>query len=336
MTANNERIVSGMRPTGPLHLGHHFGVLANWLELQKNHECFFFVADWHALTTEYADPKRIKGFVPGLVLDWIAAGLDPEKCVIFQQSQVKEHAELHLLLSMLTPVGWLERNPTYKEVAQELSGQKDLATYGFLGYPVLMCSDIILYKATAVPVGQDQLPHLELTREIARRFNFLHCAEDKPFFPEPKAMLTEEAKLPGLDGRKMSKSYGNSIALGEPLAEIAPKIKTMLTDKNRLRRSDPGDPEVCNLFPYHKLMTAPELQAEIREGCTKATLGCVDCKKLLMESLTRFLEPVHERRSKLEGDPERLWAILADGNARARAVAKKNIEDIRRALNFEF
>ena len=196
MTTQNERIVSGMRPTGPLHLGHHFGVLANWLELQEKHECFFFVADWHALTTEYADPKRIKGFVPGLVLDWVAAGLDPEKCVIFQQSQVKEHAELHLLMSMLTPVGWLERCPTYKEVAQELSGQKDLATYGFLGYPVLMCSDIILYKATAVPVGQDQLPHLELTREIARRFNFLNCPENAPFFPEPKALLTEEAKAP--------------------------------------------------------------------------------------------------------------------------------------------
>jgi tryptophanyl-tRNA synthetase len=336
MTAKNERIVSGMRPTGPLHLGHHFGVLANWLTLQEEHECFFFVADWHALTTEYADPKKIKEFVPGLVLDWIAAGLDPEKCVIFQQSQVKEHAELHLLLSMLTPLGWLERCPTFKEVAQELSGQKDLATYGFLGYPVLMCSDIILYKATAVPVGQDQLPHLELTREIARRFNFLHCAENAPFFPEPKALLTEEAKLPGLDGRKMSKSYGNSIALGEPLEEIAPKIKTMLTDKNRLRRSDAGDPDVCNLFPYHKLMTAPETCAEIREGCTKASLGCVDCKKLLMDSLTRFLTPVHERRRALEGDPERLWAILAEGNSRARAVARKNIEAIRQALNFEF
>ncbi len=336
MTAKNERIVSGMRPTGPLHLGHHFGVLANWLELQESHECFFFVADWHALTTEYADPKRIKDFVPGLVIDWIAAGLDPDRCVIFQQSQVKEHAELHLLLSMLTPLGWLERCPTFKEVAQELSGQKDLATYGFLGYPVLMCSDIILYKATAVPVGQDQLPHLELTREIARRFNHLHCPENAPFFPEPKALLTGEAKLPGLDGRKMSKSYGNSIALGEPLEDIAPKIKTMLTDRNRLRRSDPGDPDVCNLFPYHKLMTAADLCAEIREGCAKAALGCVDCKKILMDSLTRFLEPVHERRRALEGDPERLWAILAEGNARARAVARKNIEDIRQALNFEF
>ena len=336
MTAKKERIVSGMRPTGPLHLGHHFGVLANWLAMQEEHECFFFVADCHPLTSEYADPKKIKCFVPGLVIDWIAAGLDPTKCVIFQQSQVKEHAELHLLLSMLTPVGWLERNPTYKEVAQELSGQKDLATYGFLGYPVLMCSDILLYQATAVPVGQDQLPHLELTREIARRFNFLNCPENAPYFPEPKAMLTEEAKLPGLDGRKMSKSYGNSITLGEPLEDIGPKIKTMLTDKNRLRKSDPGDPDLCNLFPYHKLMTGADTQAEIREGCTKASLGCVDCKKLLMESLTRFLTPVHERRRALEADPERLWAILADGNARARAVAARNMEAIRQALNFNF
>ncbi len=336
MTAKKERIVSGMRPTGPLHLGHHFGVLSNWLALQEEHDCLFFVADWHALTTEYADPKRIKGFVPGLVIDWIAAGLDPDKCVIFQQSQVKEHAELHLLLSMLTPVGWLERNPTYKEVAQELSGQKDLATYGFLGYPVLMCSDIILYQATAVPVGQDQLPHLELTREIARRFNHLHCAENAPFFPEPKALLTEEAKLPGLDGRKMSKSYGNSIALGEPLEEIAPKIKGMLTDKNRLRKSDAGDPAVCNLYPYHKLLTDPEKCAEIREGCTTATWGCVDCKKVLMASLTRFLEPVHARRKALEADPDRLWHILEQGNARARAKAQESMVAIRKALNFDF
>jgi len=332
MTAQKECIVSGMRPTGPLHLGHHFGVLANWLALQEQHDCLFFVADWHALTTEYSDTRKIKGFVPGLVLDWIAAGLDPDKCVIFQQSQVKEHAELHLLLSMLTPIGWLERNPTYKEVAQELSGQKDLATYGFLGYPVLMAADIILYRSTAVPVGQDQLPHLELTREIARRYNFLHG----DFFPEPRALLTEEAKLPGLDGRKMSKSYGNSIALGEPLEEIAPKIKTMLTDKNRLRRTDKGDPDVCNLFPYHKLLTDAEKCAEIREGCTTATWGCVDCKKTLMESLTRFLDPIHARRRALEAEPDRLWRILEQGNAKARARAAENMEAVRKALNFNY
>jgi tryptophanyl-tRNA synthetase len=336
MTATKECIVSGMRPTGPLHLGHHFGVLANWLTLQEQHDCLFFVADWHALTTEYATPRKVKGFVPGLVVDWIAAGLDPEKCVIFQQSQVKEHAELHLLLSMLTPVGWLERNPTYKDVATELAGQKDLATYGFLGYPVLMAADIILYRSTAVPVGQDQLPHLELTREIARRFNFLYCEEDKPFFPEPKALLTEEAKLPGLDGRKMSKSYGNSISLGEPLEEIAPKVKGMLTDKNRLRKSDAGDPAVCNLYPYHKLLTDPEKCAEIREGCVKASWGCVDCKKVLMESLTRFLTPIHERRRALEADPDRLWHILEQGNARARQRAAQSMEAVRKAINFDF
>jgi tryptophanyl-tRNA synthetase len=336
MTAKRECIVSGMRPTGPLHLGHHFGVLANWVELQEKHDCLFFVADWHALTTEYATPQKIKGFVPGLVLDWVAAGLDPEKCIIFQQSQVKEHAELHLLLSMLTPISWLERNPTYKDVAQELSGQKDLATYGFLGYPVLMAADIILYRSTAVPVGQDQLPHMELTREIARRFNFLYCPENAPFFPEPRALLTQDAKLPGLDGRKMSKSYGNSISLGEPLESIAPKVKTMLTDKNRLRRNDPGDPDACNLFPYHKSLTSPEKCAEIRESCKNASWGCVDCKKLLMESLTAFLEPIHERRRKLEADPERIRHILEQGNARARKRAAENMEAIRKVLNLNF
>ena len=327
-----KRIVSGMRPTGPLHLGHYFGVLLNWIKLQSEYDCHFFVADWHALTSEYADPKRIKGFVPGLVLDWVAAGLDPEKCVIFQQSQVKEHAELHLILSMLTPLSWLERNPTYKEVSQELSGQKDLATYGFLGYPVLMASDILLYRATAVPVGQDQLPHMELTREIARRFNHLNGQ----FFPEPEALLTPEAKLPGLDGRKMSKSYGNFIGLGEPMSDILPKIKTMFTDKNRLRKSDPGDPDVCNLFPYHRLMTDAGKCEEIRQGCVNASFGCVDCKKVLIESMERFLAPIHARRAELEQNPKRLFEILADGNAKARKEAEAAMREIRGLLNFQF
>jgi tryptophanyl-tRNA synthetase len=327
-----KRIVSGMRPTGPLHLGHYFGVLLNWIKLQEEYDCRFFVADWHAMTSEYADPRRIKGFVPGLVLDWVAAGLDPEKCVIFQQSQVKEHAELHLILSMLTPLSWLERNPTYKEVSQELSGQKDLATYGFLGYPVLMASDILLYRATAVPVGQDQLPHMELTREIARRFNHLNGQ----FFPEPEALLTPEAKLPGLDGRKMSKSYGNFIGLGEPMGGIVPKIKTMFTDKNRLRKSDPGDPDVCNLFPYHRLMTDAGKCEDIRQGCVSASLGCVDCKKLLLESMERFLAPIHARRAELEKNPRRLAEILADGNAKARREADAAMREIRGLLNFQF
>lgn len=331
MTAKNNRIVSGMRPTGPLHLGHYFGVLVNWVKIQEEHECFFFVADWHALTSEYADPRRIKDFVPELVKDWVAAGLDPEKCTIFHQSQVKEHAELHLLLSMMTPLGWLERNPTYKEIRQELI-QKDLNTYGFLGYPVLMATDILMYKPGAVPVGHDQLPHLELTREIARRFNHLNGE----FFPEPAAMLTEDSKLPGLDGRKMSKSYLNCIYLGEAMEDVRPKIMSMLTDKNRMRKSDPGDPEICNLFPYHKILTDAGKCEEIEAGCRDASWGCVDCKKLLVESMTEFLEPMQERRRKLDENPDLVWQILDEGSKKARAKAQKNIEEIRDLLGFKY
>ncbi|MBI9110891.1 tryptophan--tRNA ligase [Maridesulfovibrio ferrireducens] len=331
MSNTKNCIVSGMRPTGRLHLGHYFGVLVNWIKIQEDNECFFFVADWHAMTSEYADPRRIKGFVPELVKDWIAAGLDPEKCTIFHQSQVKEHAELHLILSMLTPVGWLERNPTYKELRQELS-QKDLATYGFLGYPVLMASDILMYKPTLVPVGHDQLPHLELTREIARRFNHLNGE----FFPEPEAMLTEDAKLPGLDGRKMSKSYNNGIFLGESVDEMRPKVMSMLTDSNRLRKADPGDPEACNLYPYHKLFTDTEKCAEIEEGCRNASLGCVDCKKLLAENMAKFLEPMHERRRKLDENPDIVWQVLAEGTAKARIRAQQNMEIIRERIGFDF
>lgn len=330
MSDKRERVVSGMRPTGPLHLGHYFGVLVNWVKLQEEYDSYFFVADWHAMTSEYANPKRIKTFVPELVKDWIASGLDPEKCVIFQQSRIKEHAELHLLLSMITPLGWLERCPTYKEIKQELV-QKDLNTYGFLGYPVLMCSDILMYLPQAVPVGHDQLPHLELTREIARRFN--HINGD--FFPEPKALLTEDAKLPGLDGRKMSKSYGNSIMLGEPLEDIQPKIMGMLTDKNRMRKSDPGDPEICNLYPYHKLMTDADKCAEIEAGCKDASWGCVDCKKLLFKSMEKFLEPIHRRRAELDKNPGRLEEILRNGDERARKFAVKTLSDLRKRINFD-
>ncbi|MUM77966.1 tryptophan--tRNA ligase [Pseudodesulfovibrio sp. F-1] len=326
--SERQRILSGMRPTGPLHLGHYFGVIANWLKLQEEYDCFFFVADWHALTSEYADARRVKGFIPGLVKDWIAAGLDPEKCVIFQQSKIKEHAELYLYLSMFTPLGWLERNPTYKEIRAELT-HKDLNTHGFLGYPVLMASDILMYKPCAVPVGKDQLPHLELAREIARRFNHLTGTEA---LPEPADMLTEEAKLPGLDGRKMSKSYGNSIMLSEPIEEIAPKVRGMKTDERRLRKSDPGDPDVCNLYPYHKLMTDPARLPEIREGCRNATWGCVDCKKVLMDSLERFLTPLQERRAACTD--ERAAEILALGNERARAFAAATMDELRSILNY--
>ena len=330
-----KRVLSGMRPSGKLHLGHFLGVLMNWKKLQEEHDCFFFVADWHALTTEYDRTSIIRESIDDMVIDWMASGIDPAKATLFTQSHVPAHAELHLLLSMITPLSWLERNPTYKEQLREQT-TRDLQTYGFLGYPVLQAADILMYDASLVPVGIDQVPHLELTREIARRFNFLHCPENAPFFPEPKALLTEEAKLPGLDGRKMSKSYGNAIALGEPLEEIQPKIKGMLTDKNRLRKTDPGDPAVCNLYPYHKLLTDPEKCAEICQGCTTATWGCVDCKRVLMESLTRFLEPVHARRKALEADPDRLWHILEQGNERARAKARESMEAIRKALNFNF
>ncbi|ABB40400.1 tryptophanyl-tRNA synthetase [Oleidesulfovibrio alaskensis G20] len=328
---SNNRTVSGMRPTGALHLGHYFGVLKNWVEMQHEMEAFFFVADWHALTSDFADPTRIKGFVPELVMDWVASGLDPQKCTIFQQSQVKQHAELHLLLSMITPLGWLERCPTYKEQQQQITN-KDLGNYGFLGYPVLMASDILIYRPQWVPVGQDQLPHLEMTREICRRFNHFYGE----YLVEPQARLTPAAKCPGLDGRKMSKSYGNAIHLGEPMEDIIPKVRGMKTDENRLRRNDPGNPEVCNLFPYHVLMTAEDRQAEIRQGCTSAGLGCVDCKKILLESLERFLTPIHERRRELESRPDTVWDILRDGNARAREEAERTMEGVRQRLSFDF
>lgn len=331
MSENKKRILSGMRPTGALHLGHYFGVLKNWIKLQDEYSCYFFVADWHALTSEYADPRRIKNFVPGLVKDWIAAGLDPKKCVIFQQSQVKQHAEMHLLLSMMTPLGWLERCPTYKDQKEQLA-QKDLNTYGFLGYPVLMTGDILMYLSENVPVGQDQLPHLELTREIARRFNHLYG----DFFPEPEALLTEECKLPGLDGRKMSKSYGNSIALSEDMDSVKKKVMSMLTDKNRLRKNDPGDPCICNLFPYHKLMTDPARLPEIEEGCRNASWGCVQCKRLLLESMERFLAPIHARRKELDDNPEMVQEILRDGNARATEAAEATMSAMRKHLNLDF
>ncbi|MFO7727163.1 MAG: tryptophan--tRNA ligase [Desulfonatronovibrio sp.] len=327
----NTRVVSGMRPTGPLHLGHYFGVLGNWVEFQNNYTCYFFVADWHALTSEYTDPQRIKGFVGELVKDWYAAGLDPEKCVIFQQSQIKEHAELNLLLSMITPLGWLERNPTYKEVKQELVS-KDLNTFGFLGYPVLQAADILIYRPDFVPVGHDQLPHLELTREIARRFNYLYG----DFFPEPQAKLTATAKLPGLDGRKMSKSYGNSISMGEEIESVRPKVMSMLTDTNRMRKSDPGDPEVCNLYPYHRLVTPREKREEIKANCTGAAWGCVDCKKILLTYLEQFLLPLQERRRELDDRPELIQDILTAGNKQAGIQAAGTMELIRERLNFNF
>lgn len=322
MSDHRPRTVSGMRPTGPLHLGHYFGVLKNYVELQRTEEAYFFVADWHALTSDYADPSRVRENISEMVKDWVAAGLDPEQCVIFRQSSVKEHAELSLLLSMITPVSWLERNPTYKEQQQQISN-KDLGNAGFLCYPVLMAADILMYRPHGVPVGEDQLPHMELTREIARRFNFLYGDT----FPEPQAMLTPAAKCPGLDGRKMSKSYNNGIFLRDSMSDIEAKVRGMFTDKNRLRKSDPGNPDVCNLFPYHVLLSSGEEQEEIRKGCREASFGCVDCKKRFLKHLGDFLMPLQERRAGV--DTDRVRTILAEGNERARAFASVTLELVR-------
>lgn len=318
--------VSGMRPTGKLHLGHYFGAIKNWLSMQQEMEALFFVADWHALTSDYANTTQLKEYIYDLVIDWLASGIDPHQSIIFQQSKVPQHAELNLLLGMITPLSWLERNPTYKEQQKELT-TKDLGNFGFLGYPVLMAADILLYRPQLVPVGQDQLPHLELTREIARRFNSLYGT----IFNEPKAKLTPTAKCPGLDGRKMSKSYGNAIFLNDSFDKVTHKVKKMYTDPARLRKSDPGNPDVCNLFPYHKLLTTPYIQDEIREGCVTATLGCVECKKILLQNLKEFLNPFHERRAAYE-KKNYIDDLLAEGNQRATIKAEDTMNLVREAI----
>ncbi len=313
-----------MRPTGPLHLGHLHGVLKNWLELQENYQCFYFVADWHALTTEYENPRRIPENTRELLLTWLSVGLSPEKAVLFVQSAIKEHAELYLLFGMIVPVPWLERNPTYKEMIQELK-HKDLATYGFLGYPVLQAADILIYRAAKVPVGVDQLPHLELTREIARRFNYLY---GKEVFPLPEPLLsTEAAKVPGIDGRKMSKSYGNAIFLNDPEDEVRKKVLAMVTDTARPRKSDPGDPENrCVAFNLIKLYTPEDRLREIVEDCKAARLGCRDCKKELAERVVAYLRPLWERRKEVETRQGLFEEIVSEGNRRAREVARETLE----------
>lgn len=321
------RIVSGMRPTGPLHLGHYFGVLKNWVAMQDELEALFFVADWHALTSDFADPSQIQTNTLEMVKDWLAAGLDPQKCTMFRQSAVKSTAELTLLLSMITPVSWLERNPTYKEQQQEIT-TKDLGNAGFLCYPVLMASDILLYQTRWVPVGQDQLPHLELTREIARRFNHLYGET----FVEPEARLTPAAKCPGLDGRKMSKSYNNGIFLRDDMESVEQKVKGMFTDPARLRKSDAGNPDVCNLFPYHVLLSSPEEQAEIRSGCTSAQLGCVECKKIFVKNIAALLEPLQHRRRFLDHNPDVVREIMQQGNVKARKVAAQTMNAVRKKM----
>jgi len=330
--AEQQRILSGMRPTGRLHLGNLHGALDNWLNLQRDYKCFFFVADWHALTTDYAKPESIKEYTWDMLLDWLSVGLDPQKSTIFIQSEVKEHAELFVILGMLTPVAWLERNPTYKEQQQELS-HKDLSTYGFLGYPVLQAADILIYRAHGVPVGRDQLPHIELTREIARRFNYLY---GKDVFPEPQALLTEFPVLPGTDGRKMSKSYGNCVYITEPTESVHKKILTMVTDTQRKRRTDPGNPEVCPVFALHRIYSTEEDRAEVVHGCTTAAIGCVDCKKKLLVRMDAKLDPIREKRRELEASRHRVYDIVMDGIERARAEVRETMDLVREAVNLNY
>ncbi|KYO64552.1 tryptophan--tRNA ligase [Thermovenabulum gondwanense] len=325
--SKNHRIMSGMRPTAKLHLGNMMGALMNWVKLQDEYECFYSIVDWHALTTGYNDTSGLKGYIREMVIDWLSVGLDPEKCNIFVQSQIKEHAELHLLLSMITPLSWLERCPTYKEQLRQLEG-REINTYGFLGYPVLMTADILAYKADLVPVGEDQAPHLELAREIVRRFNYLY----KPVFPEPEALYTEAKVLPGIDGRKMSKSYDNYIAISATPEEIRQKVMMMVTDPARIKKSDPGHPEICTVYAFNKVFAEEERVKELEESCKNAKIGCVECKKRLADLLVKFMEPIRERRISLEKNPELVNDILNTGAKKAREVASKTLEEVREAM----
>jgi tryptophanyl-tRNA synthetase len=342
-----KRILSGMRPTGKLHLGHLVGALDNWVKLQEKYECFFMVADWHALMSEYEAPKNLKENLLDNVIDWLACGISPEKSTIFIQSQVKEHLELYMAFSLITPLGWLERCPTYKEQLREVKN-RDLSTYAFLGYPVLQAADILIYKAEVVPVGEDQLPHLELTREIARRFNSLYpvrkdISDDRKFsngvykkgiFPEPEALLTKSARLLGLDGRKMSKSYDNFIALSEKPEDIRKKTQGMFTDPKRIKFSDPGHPQSCNVHSYYAVF-AWQREKEIDELCRKSKIGCTDCKKELAEILLKFLEPIQEKREKLIRNKSEVLDILEEGRNRAGAVAQKTMAEVKDVLHLE-
>jgi len=323
------RILSGMRPTGKLHLGHLVGVLDNWIKLQDSYECFFEIADWHALTTHYRETEELIENVFNMLCDWLAVGIDPNKAVIFRQSDVIEHAELSLLFSMFVPLPWLERNPTYKEQLKEMEG-RDLLTYGFLGYPVLQAADILIYRADTVPVGEDQLPHLELTREIARRFNYFYA----PIFCEPQAKLSEVPALIGTDGRKMHKSYGNAIPLDTEEVELRKMVKNMVTDPARIKKTDPGHPEVCTVFAYHKIFNKLEVE-EIEEACKSAQIGCVDCKMRLADKLNEFLSPIREKRKIYSQNKTLTWGILREGNKKARGEAQKTMEIVREAMKLK-
>jgi tryptophanyl-tRNA synthetase len=368
--STKKRVLSGMRPTGKLHLGNYVGALENWVRMQEQYDCFFVIVDWHALTTDYADPSQLKENLVDVLLDWLAAGLDPAKCVMFIQSHVPTHAELHLLLSMITPVGWLERVPTYKEQKENIKG-KDLDTYGFLGYPVLQSADILIYKADVVPVGEDQVAHIELTREIARRFNGFYnrpvvvrkwgpkvmtsdwkevrldpvmdldaktdyVITPDPIFPEPAALLTPAPRLPGTDGRKMSKSYGNALLLTDPEPVVRQKLKTMVTDPARVRRTDRGNPDVCPVGDLHKIFSSKETMAKVYEGCRSAGIGCIECKSWAADALVKILSPMQERRKKYEDNPRLAWDILEAGSARAREVADATMKEVRSAMGLDY
>jgi len=400
-TVSSQRVLSGMRPTGHLHLGHYHGVLKNWVKLQHEYECQFFVADWHALTTEYENPQTIESNVWNMVIDWLAAGVSPSAATIFVQSQVPEHAELHLLLSMITPLGWLERVPTYKDQQDKLK-EKDLATYGFLGYPLLQAADILIYRAGLVPVGADQVAHVEITREVARRFNHLYGREPgfeeavavavrkmgkkasrmyqdlrrkyqeqgdhtaletakalvmdqqnitlgdrerllgdlegggKVILPEPQSLLTPASRMPGLDGQKMSKSYGNYISMREEPAEVERKIRSMPTDPARVRRNDPGTPEKCPVWELHKVYSNDETKAWVYEGCTSGSIGCLDCKKPIVEAVQEALEPIRKRAEEHERNPDLVRSIIAEGNDTARERARATLKEVRSAMGLNY
>lgn len=325
-----ERIFSGMRPTGKMHIGHYFGVLRNWIHLQNEYECIFGVADWHALTTSFENTVDLEEYIVDMVTDWLSVGIDPQKCLLMVQSLVPEHAELHLLFSMITPVGWLERNPVLKQQLQDM-GLKEAVGYGHLGYPVLMASDILIYKASKVPVGEDQVPHIEITREIARRFNVLYT----PVFPEPQALLTESPRILGIDGRKMSKSLGNQIGLAESKEDVRRKVMAMFTDPEKIRKNDPGHPERCNVFTFHRAVGNTRAE-EIERHCRSGRLGCVACKGELAEWMVQFLEVITPHRGEYEGKEKLVWEILVEGSKRARLLARETVEEARRAMNVHY
>ena len=322
-----KRVLSGMQPSGLLHLGNWLGALENWKALQADYDCFFFVADWHALSTNYENTGRLREFSRELVIDWLAAGIDPTRATVFVQSRVPDHAILHLLFSMIIPISWLERNPTYKEKQEEIK-ERDLATYGFLGYPVLQAADILIYKPDFVPVGKDQLPHLELTRELARRFNSLY----RPVFPEPMEHLTKFPKVAGTDGRKMSKSYGNTINLSDPEPVVRQKLKTMVTDPARVRRTDPGNPDVCPVYDFHKIFSPFPIIEQVNRECRTAAIGCIDCKKLVADAIVGHMQPMWDARADLVNKPGQVEEIVGEGSQRAATVAHRTLTEVQEAM----